>query len=506
MAQALAVRMANAAQVTVFRNNNGTLTALGNAFTPTGGMLVDSTHLDKKNLAVQFGSEFYCVVSRDIRKFNPSTGNWDAEVIPGGTLNGGANHEHTGLYVGAGPSSAPRLYCLFVNAANFYQSVFLDPGGAWTLGVQGPAQGSEGSKSFGGSKMVFRNQLHAATGRDIVIYDPATDSTTQQNIGGGGAVGGGASFCRARGGAWMARTASLGSASDFVNLYQFIGGSYQLAINGSSSTPTLTKNNGSGQPDASAFHTCMHYDPASDRIILHSFEDIAAAQGWRAFSLDPGGGTEVVEITTTVAPGPLQHPGGPNLTTNDVHWSVQVDNESNPGTQVVVVWLLIENGTWEAFQWNGIASVMTSLGTGADRGIALSNFQTGGGEYIYEGSTTANPSLHVEEAQVRVPIPGGTRIFVRGSTFDETGGAPASAVEDIGLYFGTSVDQSPDQLATLSAVAKVSGPGAIPTLSANKMIGVTLDNTTIYSMDWTAVTSAEVANGVFHQAMPRIEI
>lgn len=501
MAQMLAVRYSGAAQAQVYRNNNGTLVAFGNPFTPGPGMIVDSTGLTKTNLATFFNGAFYVVVAGEVRKYNPATGNWDTETLPAFTLRN--NFDFTGLYVGRGPTGALRLFFLIVNnAGNTYQAVFLDPGGGWTLGSAGPATAETNARGFVGNTIMYRNTLHTAQANQIIVYDPASDSVSVQALGNTGTSYHPA-FVQMRGRAFMARTLNAGN-TDRVNIYEFVAGNYVLKVDGSLTAPQLPSIGAGSNMENSTASRTMFYDVATDRIILCVYRKVGG-DGLSVFEIEPDTAA-VTDLTGTVVPGSIAYPAGPaSGAPPDAHLHVQVDNIANPAAQVVTIWLEVANGSWTAYQWNGNAALMTSLGSGGDRGIAISKTQQGGGNYVYDGSSTLAPSLHIEEVQARLPIPGGTRVYLRGYTFDETGGAPTIPDKTVGLFFGQSVDQAPDELASLVAVALESGAGTAPSLNADKMDDMSMDGASVYSMDWDAETAGQLTNGENHLAMARIE-
>jgi len=502
MGEALAVRYAKGAQVQVYRMVSGTLTPMGAAFTPANGMIADSALVSKTNLAVQFGDGFYVNVGGDVRKYAPGTGTWVAEVTPAFTLN--AVHDHTGLYVGRSPTGVPRLFwCGIETGTGNYRAMWIDAGGAWTLGAAGPSAGTNlGSRGPSGNGVVYQNALHFGNARDILIYQVATDSFVKQNLGGAGGTDTHPTFARARGRLFMARTAT-GAPNEYTNIYEHVSGTYGLVVDGSVGI-ALPRLSGASALEVNSPCRELHYDVAADLLILHSYEDLGGATyGLSTYSIDPDT-TAIADLTATTAPVAVAAPGGPDPL-GDAHIHVQVDNDADPAAQVTTVYLLLADGAWEAFRWNGVAALMTSQGTGGDRGIALSKIQDGGGEYFYGGSTTAAPSHHVEEIQARTPISQGTRVYVRGYTFDESGGVPVVPDVTCGLYYSTT-QQAPNSLATVTAVAKVSGPGTAPSLVGGKLSGMTMDGVTIYSLDWNAVGAVEVAQGQLHSLMPRIEV
>jgi len=248
----------------------------------------------------------------------------------------------------------------------------------------------------------------------------------------------------------------------------------------------------------------MHYDEAADSLIAHIYcESFATFHGWYVARI-PLTLTGVTPIQGAIVPGGVDYPNGPVLAINDNRYAIEVDQDTDPTAPVTYVWNLRDDGAWGRYQYNGVGSPMTPLGSGGDRGIALSHNSHGGGERFYDGSTTGSPAYHIEEVQARVSLVGGTRIFLRGYQIDETGGAPTPTDETVGLYWGTTQGQ-PDNLATISNAVKVSGPGTAPILAGNKFTNFTFDGTTIYSVEWAAISDG-LSNQQAHTLMPHVEI
>lgn len=495
--QTLAVRYSDAAQIQVFRLNNGTFEAFGNPFTPSGGMVLPGSTAAKTNLAIQFGGDFYVNANGDIRKFNPSTQDWDAETIPAtGTT---TNEAWGGLFVGRGPTGAPRL-CAPYMANTTTRTLFLDPGGSWTLGNAGPSFFPQ-NRGYGGNAMKFNNSIYLQQNSSIATYNISTDNWVTDTVLGNGVKY--VSFVRAKGRGFM--IGHTAGANQFMNLYEVVAGNFALIVSGATTTPTLPQLSTTGQPLVSSpFHDAF-YDEGLGRIVILAWEDrgATATRGLKCVSIDPDTGD--VTDHTSLVPAAIRYGNLGVSISNDGRVHVQVDNESTPAAPIVTAWVSFNDGAYEGLQWNGSGSPMTTVGSGGDRGIALSRFDQGGGEYIYEGSTTANPAHHIEEIQGRVAIPGGTRVFLRGYTFDETGGTPVVPDETAALFWNKAQGPGPRNLGTLDAVALASGPGTAPTLNANKIDDMTLDGVSVYSADWLAVGDG-VANGEKHQLQPRLEL
>lgn len=491
--------VAPGADVQVYRNNNGALIAIGNPFTPASATLTADDGISHVNLAVEFAGDLYCVVSgAEIRKFNPSTQNWDLETLPAFTAD--ANYDHTGLYVGFSATGVPRLACMFRDNSNLARVLYLELGSSWALGAVGPTV----AQSVGhgpSSAMAYRNVLYCAIGQgDVVSWDFAADTWTSQTVAGDSSR----QFFRADGRFFL--LAAGQTNTDYMDVYEFNGASFSLLIDGSASTPsTLIETIGSFPGDSLAYDVI--YDAALGLAILFSLSEEGGSNGLKVLTIDLDT-LVVTDVTASVAPSLIAHPGGPAIN-GQGNVRAQVNNETDPLNQEVTVWVQFDSGSYAAYLYTDNVTEMTSVGSGGSKEIALSRVQSGGGEYFYEGSDTANPHRSVLEVQQRVPIAGGSRLFFTAYLFDQTGGAPAVTDVTLALYFNTADEGdkgSPGDLAEVSAAAKVSGAGSSPTLNAGKIENVTPDGSTIYSADWNAVGGTQVADGEFHQLMPRLEI
>jgi len=502
MPQSLAVRYTNdsaATQVQVYRNNNGSFVAFGTPYTPNAMSFLGAFN-GKTNMAIQFGAEFYCSAGNEIRRYNSGTGNWD--VVSAGPI--GTNAEDvSGIYLGRGPTGTLRAVVMARGGGNGAYYRHLDtPGGAWSAsiytGLIAPAVA--GGMDAG---IVYNNTLFIGYRNVAFTLDFSTLASTQQTLGGSGGPHP-YSFTRAKNRLFLLFS-NIGNG--YADIYEYIGGAFSLLLNGT--TNGAMPRSQAGLPIATTPWLSMYYDEASDSLIVHSWQAGAGAgainpggTGWYTVQIPLTTLTEV-DISTAVLPGALKAPAGPSAG-GDIRFAIEVDSDTNPLVPVTYVWVLTNNGSWARYQWNGVATPMTPLGSGGNRGIGLSHNPGGGGEYFYDGSTTLLPAYHIEEVQARVPIIGGTRIFLRGYQIDETGGAPTPTDETVGLYWGTTQAQ-PDNLATISNPVKVSGPGTTPMVSGNKITNFTFDGTTIYSIEWAAVSDG-VANQQVHALMPHVEI
>ena len=132
MPQSFAVDYSNKGgntQVQVYRNNNGTLIAFGNPYTPAS-LPVDAVGVAKHNMAAQFGEFFYCSAGNEIRRYNPSTQNWDLEVAAYSL----ASLNSSSLLVGTGPTGTPRLAVVYRGVTVSVRTLDI-PGGTWAAAV-----------------------------------------------------------------------------------------------------------------------------------------------------------------------------------------------------------------------------------------------------------------------------------------------------------------------------------------------------------------------------------
>jgi len=496
-----------AAQVQVYRLNNGSFLALGNPFTPGNGMVTQADQNGHTNLAVEFGGDFYVNVGGDVRKFDPSTGNWIAESLPAVTLDG--VYEFTGFFIGWSAAGVPRLCWALRQNGNLAQTMFLDLGGAWALGAVGPVAAANTSQGPGG-RAVFRNSFHTNLGgTEFATYDIATDSWTVQVHGQNARI----EYVRARGRLFALHIITT-FVNGFIDISEFVGGAWTQVFLGASLGQPMLQCSSGGYPAANGIGGSPgfagFYDATADKIIIVGYEDRGAVgtRGLKVLTFDPDT-LAVVDVTATVAPAAIRYNTAAPTTNTDCRVVVQVDNETNPLVHAVTIWIEIDTGQWEGFTYVDPATLMVSIGTGGGREIALAHDVMGGGEFFYEGSTTADPHRSVMEVLARVPIPGGTRMFFTAHVFDETGGAPATSDLTMALYFNVSAEGDkgkPGDLCQIAAAARFSGAGSIPVLNAGKVDSVTPDGTTVYSVDWDAVGGAQVADGIFHQLMPRLEV
>lgn len=499
MSQTLAMSYTNRGGATtcqVYTNNNGVFTPLGTAWTPSGGLFVDGARAAKKNLVIEFGGFLYARCKDAIAVYNPSTGAWDADYSPH-TVN---SESWSGIYLGKNSSGNPRLITVHRRTTGALTAHYLDtPGGSWaTLALAG---GSFTSNVGFNQCIVYRNSFHFNGGGYLAQTDIGTLSNVIQNINGGGSQTA-TTYCRAGGRLFLVRPLASSGGNLYVDLYELVGGSWTIVLDGSTSTPTLIQRSSSSSPQNQTESYTLWFDEPSNSLILMGYQDRAGDSGQLVLQINIDT-YAVTDITSTVNP-PFAFPS-PTLSPIDLRYSVEVDDEADPLNPVTYIWHGQEDGIWARFQWNGVSSAMTALGTGGSRSIGIVHNPTGGGQYNYSPSTTLNPAYDIQEVQSRVALVGGTRLFFTGFQFDQTGGSPTPTDETVGIYYGTT-EATADNLATISNPQRVSGTGTIPSLLGGKITGFTCDNTTVYSVDWDAVGSDGLVSGDYHMLRAHIEI
>ena len=505
MPESLAVRYSNRSgntTVQVFRQNNGTFTAIGAAYTPTA-LVADAVGQGLQNLAVQFGDRFYCCAGSDVRLYDPASGTW---TTTGGIANYAPYANRPGsLHVGKGPTGAPRLMLLFRLSTQRAGCRYLDsPGGTWSAAI---GSGLSIGTGFGDQQgaTVINNTVYAKFAQYVVTVNISTLTFTTQVV--GAAIRAGGYFTRVGSRVFMGAFLST-SATLWLQIYEQTGGTFVNVLDGSTqqTLPRVGSNGNANRP-------AMFYDEAAHSLILVDWADDNSAG-----TVHPGGdglyvtqvpvasigtGTET-NITSTVDPGgSFIVPTGPDPTA-DVQIVVELDTDTDPAAPVRYIWMCGNAGNWTRYQWRGVGNTMVPGGSGGDRGIALTHNPSGGGEYYYAGSTTASPAIHVEESAARVAVLGGTRVTLRGYVIDETGGSPTAPDKTVALYYGTGDEPEAANLATITNATKVSGPGSAPVIVGNKITNFSCDSSTVYSVEWQAVSDG-LSQGDRHLLMPRAE-
>jgi hypothetical protein len=511
VAEILIMRQTLSTSQQPLRYLNGGVNAVGNvvADAPTG--------LDyrgaRSNVMARLGNVLHALTrlggNYTARDFNPSTGNWDVGLaFPAG--NGGP------LFIGRDATGLPRAFCLTQLGGAGPQIAYKSLGGAWTLsGSLGLPFGAVPGGSGGGQAQgaVFRGELHIAGGDVYFVFNPNNLSGSKANVGAGSTQNQvKPPIANVAGKLFSAKPDNAGASliDLYLNLYEFTNGAWTERIDGSGSTPTLLQYGDiSQQALADTRHTIIHEDPATGDIILHGYQDRGiGARGWRCFQINPST-FAVTDLTSTVVDASLRYPTGPtslNASYQADFWCF-TDNVNNPASQLVTVYLNLANGTTAAWSWNGVGSVMTALGTGENKYAVLSGDSgIGGGDQIYEGSTTLNPALYIEEvARSASPTAGRMRVEFKAFALDETGGSPATPNEDVEIYYERSLatpGSAPGLLADLGAVGKTSGAGATPTLVGDVITGVDFDGVTQIFADWNVITQG-LFRGEFVNVMPR---
>lgn len=259
------------------------------------------------------------------------------------------------------------------------------------------------------------------------------------------------------------------------NLYEFTGGGW------STNVTIDSLNLGLGVPErgcAAAFT-----DPSTgDLIVLVNGANTSAQLGSHCYRLTPSGlSFTVTDITSTVIPSGFR-PG--DRATNDAvedRWFafVSTDNPASPEIYPFLAQGPAPGTGYAVYQWQGVGSVMTSVGSGPSTVYAIPEAVFGGGDRISRGPGS---QCVIESAQA---VLGGYEISYRvyGT---QTG-------QNVTLWYSTE-QEVPDQQATISAQTGGSG-----ITGGNTVTGIDGDDgTTLYTLTWDidadGVTSGDASH------------
>jgi len=522
---------------------NGTPTTFGNVIPvapddPTNDALNFPTGAHA-GVGARLGNDFYILVHQDgtgsalnrvgsIYVYDPSTGNW-VTTGNGFTPNVG-DRAICNLKVGLNASGVPRVF------ATQTRSSSASTGGVIYRDLDGPAgwiqstpvliaPGVNLMNTNQSTGILYRNILHGGLGGRLLATDPIALSFSVQAYGTPSSSYGRMIFGVVQGRLFaLVATDYNSSAIAADSLLEFTGswlerwnGLSPGIVNNQSADAAFGRTSAGGATKTERLNSrraVIFEDPATRVMVILFYEQFAAGvsdttRGLRAFSVDLN--TFVpTEITPTVAPAGIAFPTGPDMFTTDivVDMVINYDTNTDPANPVATIGILLAGGSYTWYQWNGVGSAMTNVGGGQ---TVLTNIthvdSNGGGENIYEGSSTAVPALYVHEVG-RVALEGESQIQLQGFAFDETGGTPSTPSRDVELLYSRTFGGSPTSPArnkcTLSAVGKVSGPGATPTLSGGNVTAMDFDNgaTTVFA-NWEAINDG-LFKGEQHNLMPRV--
>lgn len=239
-------------------------------------------------------------------------------------------------------------------------------------------------------------------------------------------------------------------------------------------------------------------DPASGNLIAicPGVDNGGTNEGFQAVSITDADtalnksidDAEATDITATVIPASLQ-PGGGSATSQS-QLQVIIDNDTDPTNPAVYFFFVPgpgSTGVYVSYQWNGISSVMTSI-----------------------GSTTLDASEYVlphtkESLAIYRPVDPAARPELEGPPEEVVGGftkwyfrlyGTGSAV-NVKLYINAD-EEAPDTEATLvlgSLVVESGTPATTPTIGSNQINNITPDGgVALYSFQFNS-TADGLADG-----------
>lgn len=487
-------------------------------------------------VGARLGNEFYMIVTPttgtqqfnpgSIYVYDPSTSNW---ITAGnGFVPAVSDAAITNMKIGLNSSGVPRAFALQGNTSSSFAGriIYRDLGGApgWIQStIVSPFPGAQPFKRLVGTGVLYRNQLHWCIGGRAFTADPTNLSFAVQTLSAAPASDTGKSILGVvQGRLFVFDNEQYRFAATTPDYLWEFTGSWVQRINGN--TPGIVSNLatfsgwslaqnsvGSKPVRLNARRAVIFEDPATRDMALLFYEDPGTAErGLRVMQVNLNTFTPT-EVSGTVAPGAIAFPTGPAITGGNVtpvDMVLNFDTLTDPANPSVTIGILLNNGTYTWYQWNGFGAAMINVGSGQTINSNITHVDSnGGGENVYEGSSTAAPALYVHEVG-RVALQGESRILLQGFAFDETGGSPSTPNRDVELLYSRTFGGSPTSptrnKCTLAQVGKDSGPGATPTLSGGNVTGMDFDNgaTTVFA-DWEAINDG-LFKGEQHNLMPRV--
>lgn len=232
---------------------------------------------------------------------------------------------------------------------------------------------------------------------------------------------------------------------------------------------------------------CLFTDPASN-LLVGICTGVAGAAGWRAFTWDNS--LVRTEITSAIA---IQSVLGAASTTSRI--AEMVDRQDNPATLHPSIYLYVAaNGAlgspMSVYQWNGIASPITSIGAGGNVRHAIPFGVRNGGECFWTSG-----QRHIERISA-TPVIGGVRFG-----FKIYSPLPSVDAVSVRWLLAPAGDESPH-----TPYATLSNP-SVGTLSAGNTQVDGLDaadnGATTFFVTWLAQTDG-YSIGTFAKTTPQI--
>lgn len=206
--------------------------------------------------------------------------------------------------------------------------------------------------------------------------------------------------------------------------------------------------------------------------------------------VDGNGAITCTDISTTVLPVSLSTTGGVVALTETMACYQELDSTSG----AVTTHLYFAHGNhpnsqaWNYYVWNDITTPIGMGGSANDSGgdvaYALPHTKTGsfdgGTSYVYD-ATLPEVWWAADPAQVLL-----------GEEHYFTLSAPGGVMKNFREWYATTGDYRNATRATFKSCRRVSGTGAIPTLSNDKLTvqGCTGDGSTVYAATWDTVVDA----------------
>lgn len=263
---------------------------------------------------------------------------------------------------------------------------------------------------------------------------------------------------------------NIAGSGDYA-LYEFTGGGWSL-------NTQITNDNrlGGGFTQISEGACCAFTDPTTGDLIAITNgkqTNFGATYGSMAFRLTPNGTSFTVnEITGTVIPAGLQP--GVRGSTNAIEdrWYV-FDSTDTPGSNEIYFFTAegpAPGTSYTVYQWNGVASVITSIGSGPSTTVySIPEAANGGGDRIFRSSGN-QPAIETGAA-----VLGGYQISYR--VYGTQSGQSVT-----GWY--SQEQESPMQQMTISAQTGGSG-----ITGGNTVTGITGDDgATLFTLTWDTTT------------------
>lgn len=418
------------------------------------------------NRVVQFENSVYAWQENKVYQLNTGTGVWTAvftEGFPTGQLG-----NHSGLHK-CDVNGVPSLIGIYnTNPQSKWIGVTFD-GTTWTETDLTAFISNNLNQAFH-RNFVWKNQLwFEHENGNVYFWDPSTGSVGSTALVTGVGFH---DFCVHKN-----RLYAFGQENTNVrnSLVEFVSGVWFTRV---SNITTPNTDNGD------IVGHCIF--PGGDGFLYVFALVDNVTRGFHVFkcSVANDGTVTPTEITNTVLPAPYRQGGGVAGVISRF-WAF-VDTETAPGSPPTI-WLFFSDrgvigGVTTLLQWNGPASLMTTIETGGAVEMAFPESKFGGGEYIF---TIGENDVIITG---RVPVIGGERL-----SFKLYGGGTRS----FRMFFGTN-GEAPVTAATLS------NPSVGTLSNANHQVdGLTADGTTVYQVTWLANTDG-VPNQTRVQRMPRV--